>query len=310
MEYAGNETVWDLVRSQNKLVQSADRTSMSVHVRIPEPFCWYMLHRLAEALAVMANPGHIIEDYPDWSDPQVIHHDIKLDNVFLGVPDPNSFPLYPVPKIGDFGSARVTYKDDPDNPNGWRGDFMTLGYIPPEMDSSLRVMEETAREFRTHATNVFQVGAMLRYMMQLQTQEGAQQIRYRHAYDRWEARYQDWKYPMDGCDMYSQDLRDLVARCIDPHHRNRPSPQEILDICNDVGSQHLQGMGDPVGAKLEGNRPFRLRFSMPSDGYKLKMLSMRFQVPTNPDGGPQSTPAAAGAPANGNNNAGRRPASN
>lgn len=282
---------------------------MSIHVRIPEPFCWYMLHRLAEALAVMANPGHTIEDYPDWADPQVIHHDIKLDNVFLGVPDPNNFPLYPVPKIGDFGSARVTYKGDADNPSGWRGEFMTVGYIPPEMDSGLRDIEETAREFRTHATNVFQVGAMLRYMMQLQTREGGEQIRYRHAYNSWDTRYEDWKYPMDGCDMYSQDLRDLVARCLDPHHRNQPSPQDILDACNNVGTQHLQGMGDPVGAKLEGRRPFRLRFSRPSDVYKVGLSSMRFPRSADSDRRPQSTPAAAGAP-DGNNNAGRGAATN
>jgi serine/threonine protein kinase len=72
--------------------------------------------------------------------------------VFLTNPDSTEFPKYPIckvstivtlsilqseanviPKIGDFGSARITYKTDAKNPSFWY-DPLTPGYVAPEID--------------------------------------------------------------------------------------------------------------------------------------------------------------------------------
>ena len=40
------------------------------------------------------------------------------------------FGLTKIMQIGDFGSARVTYPNDPGNPTDWAHDPMTVGWMP------------------------------------------------------------------------------------------------------------------------------------------------------------------------------------
>lgn len=61
----------------------------------PEPFIWFVLTRLARAAETLAEPTKIREKYKSWKDVEVVHHDIKADNVFLGAPESGSFPFYP-----------------------------------------------------------------------------------------------------------------------------------------------------------------------------------------------------------------------
>ena len=88
--------------------------------------------------------------------------------------------------------------------------------------------------------------------MQLQTQESAQQINYRRACALWATRYEDWTYPMDAlAGAYSQELIDVVAKCLDPNPANRPSPYELSDFYYEFGARNLHGMNDAEEAKLK-----------------------------------------------------------
>ena len=54
-----------------------------------------------------------------------------IKSVFLGYENADKgFPFYPVAKLGDFGLATVTNRDDPKNPAEYRG-CGTPGYKAP-----------------------------------------------------------------------------------------------------------------------------------------------------------------------------------
>ena len=90
------------------------------------------------------------------SDFEIVHRDIKARNgkknphraphwddspiksVFLGYENADKgFPFYPVAKLGDFGLATMTNRDDPKNPAEYRG-WGTPGYIAPVSMRSCR----------------------------------------------------------------------------------------------------------------------------------------------------------------------------
>ena len=84
------------------------------------------------------------------SDFEIVHRDMKTGNgkkshikifisrdnsptksVFLGYEDASkSFPFYPVAKLGDFGLAVMTNRDDPKNPATYKH-WGTKGYKAP-----------------------------------------------------------------------------------------------------------------------------------------------------------------------------------
>ena len=85
----------------------------------------------------------------DGTDFEIVHRDIKPVNgkkiphralhwdnspnksVFLGYENADrGFPFYPVAKLGDFGLATMTNRDDPKNPAEYRG-WGTRGYKAP-----------------------------------------------------------------------------------------------------------------------------------------------------------------------------------
>lgn len=69
---------------------------------IPEPALWYFFLCMAQGCDAMA----VRPDRRYASGDEVIHQDIKTDNIFLDTPDPNNYPHLPVAKFGDFGAAR------------------------------------------------------------------------------------------------------------------------------------------------------------------------------------------------------------
>lgn len=70
---------------------------------IPERFLWYTLECLCIA-GLLFERGEMEQNpMSDWD--SIVHRDLKLSNVFLGLPSEQSFCRYPVPKIGDFGLA-------------------------------------------------------------------------------------------------------------------------------------------------------------------------------------------------------------
>lgn len=186
--------------------------------------------------------------------------DIKPGNIWFAQPSSASFPLYPRPKLGDFGAARVTYDGDESNPTGWHAE-KTLGYIPPEMDDQLDTdPHEEGIEFRTHATNIWQTGQTMRYMMQMY-QDG--QIPYPNVDDT------QWTPEMTYLAQdYSQELVDIVGRCVHQVADQRPTPIQILQVCG-RNSDKTEYMSDPSRASLAENRRYRLKLVDPRDKYRL-----------------------------------------
>ncbi|KAG9638013.1 kinase-like protein, partial [Aureobasidium melanogenum] len=167
---------------------------------IPEPFAWYYLKQMAVALHRMSNIP-IRQNKGDF----VVHKDIKPENIFLTSPDPREFPRYPICKVGDFGSAHVTFPTDPDNPEQWY-DHTTPGYIPPEMD-----------EF-VYSTIGWELSTATNRPDEINYEDddlnlGAKSM---HSLDDLE---QD----------YSIELRDLLEEMLYIDPKNRPSPQDIIE---------------------------------------------------------------------------------
>lgn len=119
---------------------------------LPEAFLWHVFDSLAEAAVQLRDCtwGNMPTDRNPRGPPhdmdQMVHFDIKPDNIFLSYPDHRSNHHqpggstfggtmkydYPVVKLGDYGLNAWTGHNDPHNPEelGIRG---TSGYLPPEM---------------------------------------------------------------------------------------------------------------------------------------------------------------------------------
>ncbi|KAK6002591.1 hypothetical protein QM012_001341 [Aureobasidium pullulans] len=182
---------------------------------IPEPFVWYYLKQMAIALHRMSNIP-IRQNKGNF----VVHKDIKPENIFLTSPDPKEFPKYPVCKLGDFGSAHVTFPHDPDNQEEWY-DPVTPGFIPPEMDRF--VYSETAWEL-TMATNVWQIAMTIVTLMRL---ERPKEIDYE---DENLDLGEDFLHSLEDLKQdYSFELRSLLEKMLYISPRARPTPKRILE---------------------------------------------------------------------------------
>lgn len=82
--------LFDLIKAQG--VESLTGSTMSGHRQIPEPFAWYILYRLVSAAVVMDEAFRTSQ-----TKYQVVHVDLKPENIFLGAPGSlgknNTFPV-------------------------------------------------------------------------------------------------------------------------------------------------------------------------------------------------------------------------
>jgi len=129
---------------------------------------------------------------------------------------------------------------------------MTMGFMAPEMDRKLK--SELRREVMaamsdgepvpdydrySHATNVWQIGQVLRVMMQLKNKSmaGREQINYSYLpREYWTPSMNELKKA------YSADLTELITSCLDPVPSQRPSPWEIVTMCACNTEQQYDGM--------------------------------------------------------------------
>ncbi|KAG9553928.1 kinase-like protein, partial [Aureobasidium melanogenum] len=203
MEYCDGGDLHKLMKAQNQRYSHPNPNydpDISGGKVIPEPFAWYYLKQMAVALHRMSNIP-IRQNKGDF----VVHKDIKPENIFLTGPDPREFPRYPICKVGDFGSAHVTFPTDPDNPEQWY-DHITPGYIPPEMD-----------EF-VYSTIGWELSTATNRPDEIDYEDddlnlGAKSM---HSLDDLE---QD----------YSIELRDLLEEMLYIDPKDRPSPQDIIE---------------------------------------------------------------------------------
>lgn len=217
------------------------------HRQIPEPFAWYMLHRLAYAAVVMDTAVRTSE-----TDYQVVHVDLKPENIFLGAPGSlgkhSSFPAYPPAYIGDFGNAHITHTGDVYD--HLMVGMCTDGWAAPEISS------KKCQGLRKHwqvpgssKTNIWQIGYNMISILQ-----GI----YDHYTDPDWAKLVDREYapayrqppippPHPGQErplqrQYSEDLLDLLHSCVAFTADDRPTPQELLDDVNRLMVNHTEGM--------------------------------------------------------------------
>ena len=97
---------------------------------LPEEFLWHVFHSLAKVAVVMEQGPFTDLETEEASVGQMIHLDVKPDNLYMGKPDNMAlFAKYPTIKMADFGLSELTFEDDQDNPQMYRKG--TTDYLPP-----------------------------------------------------------------------------------------------------------------------------------------------------------------------------------
>lgn len=201
---------------------------------------------------------------------QLVHRDLKPGNVFLGPPDATHYPQYPQAYVGDFGAGLMTSLTDAKNPDWYTGDsYGTAGFRAPEM---IRFVDSTtlqpieAYPLLEH-TNVWQVGAILRSLVLLDTEPS-------------ESVFLDWandtSYVVNvpGSDQsatYSANLLQMIDDMMAYTWTARPTFAALaIRIANlpDVS----RGMRAGTATTADRNR-FRLQPRLPVDSYALGLAA-------------------------------------
>ncbi|KAG9527754.1 hypothetical protein KCU93_g4934, partial [Aureobasidium melanogenum] len=206
---------------------------------LPEPFIWFLLHRMMKAAVDMDEK---LQTTPG-SGPCVIHNDIKSENILLGQPGSlgkdSDYIMYPPAYLGGFNFSYLTSDDE-----SWRQKIMgTVGWRAPELDREDN-HDTLTRKARydvapTSKTNVWQIGYCV-----LQTMEGHglpspdpddRDLRYRN--DKWT------KITTAGISaFYSADLIRTVEPCVRFEMKDRPSPQAALAQIEQFMPKHADQM--------------------------------------------------------------------
>ncbi|KAG9598188.1 hypothetical protein KCU77_g4554, partial [Aureobasidium melanogenum] len=232
---------------------------------IPEPFIWWVMKCLASALVQMEDSSRARSHARKENDETVVLVDMKPSNIFLDATRGDEFVVYPRPVIGDFGSAHLTYKEEPTNVANRLSITWTRGFLAPELDKPDTPNEEKIdntdrdEDMTDHRmnysgydkdeemndidqddakptwpvlyswTNVWQLGKTIESMMRIET----------HPKDR------NWKDPKDRESrievdpphhkaepdfLYSEDLVDIVFQCQRFDPKSRPTPGDLLDM--------------------------------------------------------------------------------
>ncbi|KAK4542830.1 hypothetical protein LTR36_006206 [Oleoguttula mirabilis] len=235
---------------------------------IPEPVLWYLFRCLAEVGLAMEQGHTSLDDGPrgDWW--QIVHRDIKPNNVFFAAKTAGHFDDYLTPKLGDFGSAFKTKEDDPFNPQLFRDGPFTKGWSAPETRSYVdrETLEPIDRFKILAATNVYGVGLVMFGLMALELKpvqpmwlgddETAHNVR------------------ADAKGKYSDELIELVQQCLTFQPTSRPRFKDILrqiEVYTDESGLDLaQRMRLPATADPQARRNSNwLAHYTPADRYKI-----------------------------------------
>lgn len=102
---------------------------------IPESFIWYVMESLAYALVQMETCARARPHAREQKDETIVLLDMKPPNILLDMAGQNGrYPVYPRLRVSDFGSAHITYKDDPENIYNRLELTVTPGFQAPELD--------------------------------------------------------------------------------------------------------------------------------------------------------------------------------
>lgn len=144
MPYFAFGDLYGLIRDQG--------TPYKLCREFPEPFAWYLLHRLVSAAVVMDTAFRNGD-----TKYEVVHVDLKPENIFLGAAGSlgknNGFPAYPPAYLGDFGNSYVTYRGDPENEARTFGGC-TQGWSAPELTGTPGCREDWQAPSGSHTVRV------------------------------------------------------------------------------------------------------------------------------------------------------------
>ena len=182
---------------------------------IPERFLWYMLECLCIA-GLLLERGELEQNpMSDWK--PIVHRDLKVSNVFLGLPIEGNFCRYPVPKIGDFGLAAYLTNGElfP------QGEFGTPANYPIEHSPDwLRDMNFDPKEWpMTSKANVWGIANIVASLA-IRT-EGFKELE-----DLREC--QEPTFRQEEKDAYSAELLELLCDCMSFDPKARPDLVQVL----------------------------------------------------------------------------------
>ncbi|CAK3948087.1 Serine threonine dual specificity kinase, catalytic domain [Lecanosticta acicola] len=211
------------------------RRYQGINWLVPEAFIWYCALSLAKAAQIMEHGSE--DDGPNnWR--EVIHRDIKPDNIFLSDPaaEGTEWRLYPGVKLGDFGHAVETTANEPSiyNPRLYRAPSGTPGYVSPEQRPLW--FERGTRNFYdeprlSSKSNVYQIGMTLLTLVHRAYPE-AERPRYEQELGAEELLIDLQNHGMHTQQIpgYSSDLMDLIEECTATDPDERPSPRFLQEI--------------------------------------------------------------------------------
>ena len=240
-----------------------------------------VFERLVQCCVIMKR-GSYDNPLPDWK--EIVHRDLKpgehdcskfllsltnnyAENLFLDTATHYTYPMYPNPKMGDFGLAFETDLDDPINPIAYNLGCGTHGYQAPEMLPFIDGQTgEPVDAFKLlDWTNVWGIGTVMHSLINAIPLKSVHQPTYLS-----NSQLEKPMLPFTR-KHYSRKLIDLIRQCIryDPAQRIK---LETLwdDIANEMQKRDTP-MGDYMAKARDGtqapNRMFDLMY--PRESYKL-----------------------------------------
>ncbi|KAI4160209.1 MAG: hypothetical protein LQ342_005921 [Letrouitia transgressa] len=192
------------------------------HLLLPEAFIWHVFWSVTNALCYCSY-GHNKSDRarPGWD--QIVHGDIKPENVFLTVPDDNVSDMYPSIKLGDFGAA-YTLDDAFPRLQQWRSTFNygTEDYQAPEVEMVDEIRQGEFRRVPSHElhgthSDIWSLGRSIDKLLCLSESSG---------FTRRE--------------VYSDKLNNLVTQCKLERYEARPKILRLLEYTEAEMSKHRE----------------------------------------------------------------------
>lgn len=179
---------------------------------IPEEFLWYTFECLCIAGLVLERGEMEKNPMSQWT--PIVHRDLKVSNVFLGLPNRRHFSRYPVPKVGDFGLAAYL----PDGKLTAKEAFGTPANYPIEHDPRWMAQMEVDWPM-TPKTNVWGIANIVASL--LIQREGFADLKD-------PTKQQEPEFTESQEARFSSELLQLIRHCMRYDPNKRPELAEVL----------------------------------------------------------------------------------
>jgi serine/threonine protein kinase len=182
---------------------------------VPEQFLWYLFECLCITGLLLEHGNSENAPVANWT--PIVHRDMKMSNVFLGLPSETRYRNYSMPKLGDFGLAVHL----PGGELSYRETYGTDGNMPIEqMRWKMPLMDNGALSWPlTAKANVWGVGNIVASL--IIQKEGFKEF----------GDFKEQREPFFDAlqaDRYSKELRDLITDCMRFDPNQRPDLTRVL----------------------------------------------------------------------------------